>query len=191
MVIPTKMTDTDQYWHAVAEKCFIFSTQIGSPTLFLTFRMNPYWPEYESLKRGSENFSDLSMASIVFRARLKCLLDFWKRSQVRVTVRGFVWRVEYQQRGLPHGHILFWMDSDISNPEEIDRIINARYPENSPLINEQKMINDRGDSFDTFRFTTIADATEKANICKYGYLKQMNSEIRTHNHLYIRSTWKW
>jgi hypothetical protein len=50
--IPSSMTDTDQYWHGVAEKCFALSSQMGPPTFFLTMTLNPYWPEYQTLKRA-------------------------------------------------------------------------------------------------------------------------------------------
>jgi hypothetical protein len=67
----SSITDTDQYWHGVAEKCFALSTQMGPPTFFLTITMNPYWPDYQALKRGSQNFSDSIIISIAFRRRLK------------------------------------------------------------------------------------------------------------------------
>jgi hypothetical protein len=95
--IPSSVTDMDQYWHGVKEKCFAFTSKLGPPTAFLTFTMNPYWPEYQSLKRGTGNFSDGSMAAIMFRARLKGLMGFCKTSRVLGHVRAFVWRIEYQQ----------------------------------------------------------------------------------------------
>jgi hypothetical protein len=32
--IPSALTDTDQYWHAVAEKCFAISMRMGAPIFF-------------------------------------------------------------------------------------------------------------------------------------------------------------
>jgi hypothetical protein len=32
--IPASVTDSDQYWHGVAEKCFPISSQMGAPTIF-------------------------------------------------------------------------------------------------------------------------------------------------------------
>jgi hypothetical protein len=56
--IPPSLTDSDEYWHHVATKCFAISTQLGPPTFFLTFTMNPYWHEYQALKRDSGTFAD-------------------------------------------------------------------------------------------------------------------------------------
>jgi hypothetical protein len=54
--IPPSLTASDEYWHHVATKCFALSTQLGPPTFFLTFTMNPYWSEYQALRRTGELF---------------------------------------------------------------------------------------------------------------------------------------
>jgi hypothetical protein len=36
MFIPPSFTDSDEYWRHVATKCFTISTQLGSPTFFLS-----------------------------------------------------------------------------------------------------------------------------------------------------------
>jgi hypothetical protein len=58
--IPASMTDSDQYWQAVKEKCFALTSKLGRPTSFLTITMNPYWPDYQGLKKGTGNFSEYS-----------------------------------------------------------------------------------------------------------------------------------
>jgi hypothetical protein len=150
--IPASMTDIDQYWHGVAEKCFALSSQMGVPTFFLTLTMNPYWPEYQTLKRGSGQVSDATLMSIVFQARLKCLLEYCRRSHLLGNVTAFVWRIEYQQRVLPHAHILFWTDCDTSDIQAIERIVNARYPKSSPLENERQMVSHYRILIKQFRF---------------------------------------
>jgi hypothetical protein len=50
--IPASLNDSDEYWKEVATKCFAISTQLGPPTFFLTFTMNPHWLEFQALKRG-------------------------------------------------------------------------------------------------------------------------------------------
>jgi hypothetical protein len=66
--IPPSLTDSDQYWHQVAMKCFALSTQLGAPTFFLTFTMNPYWIDYQSLKRGDQ--TDSALCALIFKTRL-------------------------------------------------------------------------------------------------------------------------
>jgi hypothetical protein len=38
---PPSFTDSDEYWRHVAPKCFIISTQLGSPTLFSLLQWTP------------------------------------------------------------------------------------------------------------------------------------------------------
>jgi hypothetical protein len=65
--IPPSLTDSDEYWHHVASRCFGISTQLGAPTFFLTFTMNRYWPEYQALRRADGNFADSAVMALVFR----------------------------------------------------------------------------------------------------------------------------
>jgi hypothetical protein len=74
--VPASLTDSDEYWREVATKCFAISAQLGSPTFFLTFTMNPYWLDFGALKRTEGSFSDSAMAAIVFKAKLQGLIKF-------------------------------------------------------------------------------------------------------------------
>jgi hypothetical protein len=136
------MTDSDQYWHGVAKKCFALSTQMRPPIFFWKITMNPYWLDYQALKRGSGKFSDAMVISIMFRSRLKFLMQYCKTMRFFGDLKAFVWRIEYQQRGFPHAHILFWTDAYTSDIQEMHRVINAPYPESSSIYNDQQMIRD-------------------------------------------------
>jgi len=41
-----------------------------------------------------------------------------------------MYTVEFQKRGLPHAHILLWLDgeSKLKNPTDIDKVISAELP---------------------------------------------------------------
>ena len=43
-------------------------------------------------------------------------------------VRCWMYSVEWQKRGLPHAHILLWLEDKI-RPDEIDSIISAEIPD--------------------------------------------------------------
>jgi hypothetical protein len=166
------MTDSGQNWHAVKEKCFALASKLTGPTFFLTITMNAYWPEYQSLKRGRWHFSDGTMASIIVRARTQWLMKFCRTRRTLGTVRGFAWRIEYQQRGLPHAHILFWKNCDMSDTHEIDRIINTRDPLPSTIENENDMA--RGfrtliDRYQVHQHTPRCEIEKNNRKCKYGY----------------------
>jgi hypothetical protein len=105
--IPPFFTASAESWHHMATKCFALSTQLGPPTFFLTFTMNPYWAEYQALKRDRGTFSDSVMTAIVFKAKISALMKFIKDHEILGKGSGFVWRIEYQKPGLPHADILF------------------------------------------------------------------------------------
>jgi hypothetical protein len=99
--IPPSLTASDEYWHHVATKCFAVSTQLWPLTFFLTFTMNPYLAEYQVFKRDRGSFSDSAMTPIVVKAMLSALMKFIEDHEILGKVSGFVWRIEYQKRGLP------------------------------------------------------------------------------------------
>jgi hypothetical protein len=68
-------------------------------------------------------------------------------------MNAFVWRIEHQQRGLPHGHILFWTDFDTADLSQVERVINARLPPHSPVENDEKLLKDHRKLLPPIRFT--------------------------------------
>jgi hypothetical protein len=61
-------------------------------------------------------------------------MNFIQNHQIPGKVSAFVWRVQYQKRGIPHAHILFWTGFDTQDIDAVDAVINARYPKNSPFL---------------------------------------------------------
>jgi hypothetical protein len=59
------LVNGDEYWHHVAVKHFVISTQLHPPTLFLIFTMKPYCPDYQAVKRGDGIFADSAMGAII------------------------------------------------------------------------------------------------------------------------------
>jgi hypothetical protein len=99
--IPPSLTDTDEYWAHVATKCFALSTQFSPPTFFLTFNMNPYWADYQALKRGGGTFADSAMIAIIFRAKISAHMKFIQAQHILGESSAFVWRIEYQNEVCP------------------------------------------------------------------------------------------
>jgi hypothetical protein len=63
-----------------------------------------------------------------FKAKLSALMKFIKDHEILGKVSGFVWRIEYQRRGLPHACILFWIDFDTQDIHTVEAVINIRFP---------------------------------------------------------------
>jgi hypothetical protein len=140
--IPPSLTDSDEYWHTVATKCFAISSQFGCPTFFLTFAMNPHWPDYRALNRNSGNFAHSAVMAIVFKSKLSALMKCLQDRKILGVIHAFVWRVEYQKRGLPHAHILLWTDFNTQDVDAVDSVVNVRYPKESPFVDDRQMVTD-------------------------------------------------
>jgi hypothetical protein len=82
--------------------------------------MNPYWPEYQALKRESGSFGDSAIVDIVFREKLSGFIKLLKTRRTLGTVLALVWRIKCQRRGLPHAHLLFWMAFEMHIVPSVD-----------------------------------------------------------------------
>jgi hypothetical protein len=67
------------------------STELGLATVFLTCTINPYWHDYEALKRKVDTFADSLIMTIVRKARLRALMKFLKSREILGNIRGSVW----------------------------------------------------------------------------------------------------
>lgn len=55
-------------------------------------------------------------------------MDLLTKGQIYGVVRCFMYSVEWQKRGLPHTHILIWMEESIP-PDRVDKVIFAEIPD--------------------------------------------------------------
>ena len=110
---------------------------LGTPTYFITFTANPYWPEVNSLLAqnadGSPAQSHLDRPDVVLRVFRDKLREFLRDLR---TGRAFNQRsvfifyvIEFQKRGLPHAHIAIRVAGHQPlSAAEIDAVISAEMP---------------------------------------------------------------
>ncbi|XP_019150540.1 PREDICTED: uncharacterized protein LOC109147333 [Ipomoea nil] len=93
---------------------------IGYPNLFITFTCNPKWAEIERyLSKHNlrpEDWPDI--ISRLFKLKLDALLT------------DLIYTIEFQKRGLPHAHILLFLEKKNSTNvvDDLDNIISAEIP---------------------------------------------------------------
>lgn len=103
----------------------------GRPTLFITFTANPKWKEIqEQLLHGQTAWNRPDLIARIFRLKMVELLHDLKTRQIFGRFHGYVWTIEYQKRGLPHMHMLLFLDPDnrFIQPKRIDHIVMAEIP---------------------------------------------------------------
>ena len=115
----------------------------GYPDLFLTFTCYPKWPEINhSLEfiEGLKYEDRPDIVARVFKIKLDDLLHDLRHKSHFGRVIAIVYTIEFQKRGLPHAHILLFLDpkDKCPSPTDIDGIIMVEipYPDEDPVANE-------------------------------------------------------
>ena len=107
--------------------------KFGKPTLFITMTCNPEWKEIqEALNPGETAFDRPDICTRVFKLKNDLLLDDIEKKEIFGKVKAFVGTIEQQKRkGLHHSHNLIILESDFvpRNPEDIDKIVSAEFPD--------------------------------------------------------------
>nr|XP_028954994.1 uncharacterized protein LOC114823729 [Malus domestica] len=106
----------------------------GNPDLFITFTCNAKWPEIiEDLrdKPGCRPEDRPDIVSRIFKAKLNHMIKFIKSGKSFGDVESVIYTVEFQKRGLPHCHILVWVNKHYKchSPYDVDSIISVEIPD--------------------------------------------------------------
>ena len=108
----------------------------GAPTFFLTLTCNPRWSEIQAgLLPGQTAADRPDLVVRVFHLRLEKLMRYIKTTWCpnrRYTIKV----IEYQRRGLPHGHVVIAMANPPTTPEEIDEYISCTLPSDHGAVYE-------------------------------------------------------
>ena len=124
---------------ALAQSAICLVTEFGRPTLFVTFTCNPRWSEIkEMLLEGETAYDRADITNKVFHTKLERFLHNMRNGKYFGQQHRPIYElrvIEYQQRGLPHAHMVFQLDNipDWKTEKDkltiwIDENINANYP---------------------------------------------------------------
>ncbi|XP_028766672.1 uncharacterized protein LOC114724484 [Neltuma alba] len=140
IILPSSFTGGARYMLQNYQDAMALCRWAGYPDIFITFTCNPAWPE---IKRICEHdmltpSDSPQLLSRVFKMKLQSMMRTIKNKKIFGRVRAEVYTIEFQKRGLPHAHILLFLDhSDkIKEPSDIDNIISAEIPdkESDPIL---------------------------------------------------------
>lgn len=95
-------------------------SELGPPDAFITITFNPLWPEVtQALLSGQSVFDRPDLQARIFHARLEAFLSnlrsgkYYKREDGSPIGLAYLLRViEYQNRGLPHCHVVHKLDHE-------------------------------------------------------------------------------
>jgi hypothetical protein len=106
--------------------------KIWQADFFVTFTCNPKWREIVANIPNYLTASDRpDMVARVFHLKKKELVDDIEKKQVLGFAAARIEIIEFQKRGLPHCHMLVWVDSRDapSTSEDMDKTICAEIPD--------------------------------------------------------------
>ena len=144
------------------------------PDLFITVTCNPKWPELTAaLPDGSHWRHHPDIVARVFCLKFKSIMNDILEGQIFGKVQAYVWRVEWQARGLPHVHLLIILDNPLLSARHIDAFVSAEVPDPDTQPELHQLVQD-------FMMHTPCDCDPKAgcreggNPCKRHFPKDMS-----------------
>lgn len=138
VILPSTFTGSPRYLHEKTQDAMTYVRHHGRPDLFITMTCNPEWPEIRhELYVGQNPHDRHDIISRVFHLKYQNLMNLITKNHIFGATVCHMSTIEWQKRGLPHAHILIWLQRKIQ-PDEIDLIISAEIPnkEEDPLLYE-------------------------------------------------------
>ena len=140
IVLPSTFIGSPRFFQKLFQNSLAIVRHFGKPTFFLTMTTNADWPEIKNnLSPGQTPNDRPDLVARVFNVKSKRLIKYIHSSKILGEVVAFVYRVEFQKRGLPHLHCLIICEKNtIRTAEDIDFYISAEIPNKDmhPLLYE-------------------------------------------------------
>ncbi|KAA6372324.1 MAG: putative ATP-dependent DNA helicase PIF1, partial [Streblomastix strix] len=104
----------------------------GMADLFVTFTTNIHWKEITDLIGKIDPSDRPDIVCRVFLIKLKALMQDILHRHIFGVVIAYIYRIEFQKRGIPHAHILLTLrkEDKMRSPSDIDKYICAEIPNN-------------------------------------------------------------
>ena len=138
VILPSSHLGSPRHMYQLFRDSMAICHHCRKPDIFLTMTTNPKWPEItEALLQDQtpdgkrQQPSDRpDIVARVFVQKMESLLKD-VRNGLFGKVAGMVYTVEFQKRGLPHMHLLIFLQQEdkIRNPKDVDDIVSAQIPD--------------------------------------------------------------
>ena len=108
-IFPSTYIGGDRYMRQQIHDIISISNQIGHLDIFLTMTYNPSWPEITRTLLPNQTSQDRpDLCAHVFRLKMKDLMSLVIYEKVFGTIVAHVGVIEFQKRGLPHTHVVYF-----------------------------------------------------------------------------------
>ncbi|XP_019180459.1 PREDICTED: uncharacterized protein LOC109175614 [Ipomoea nil] len=136
IILPSSFTGGARYMIQNYQDAMAICRWIGYPDLFITFTCNPKFPEVQRFLKDQrlkpEDRPDIICR--LFKIKLDALIADCRKNKLFGPVAGdniFIYTIEFQKRGLPHAHILLFLEKskEVRQVLTLDNIICAEIPD--------------------------------------------------------------
>jgi len=143
VILPSTFAGSPRDLHGRYQDAMAVVRKHGKPDLFITFTCNPRHPDIlENLLPGQQPKDRPDIVARVFKGQVEELLDDLKLKQIFGKPAALVYTIEFQQRGLPHLHLLLTLDraSKLSTNDLIDKAVQAELPKREAAALRQTVL---------------------------------------------------
>lgn len=118
---------------------------LGKPEFLITFTMSPFCEEIQkNIDKNDHYVNRPDITTRVYWCKFQKFQDELFKDHVLGLVKAYVWVTEFQKRGLPHAHLLLWLDDrdKIKSANQLDQFIWAFIPEKDKDPELHKLVLD-------------------------------------------------
>jgi hypothetical protein len=128
-ILPSSITGSDRWYHRSYQNAMTLVRLYGKPTFFITQTMDINCAEVKvELKPGQSPYDRPDLLCKIFNMKREEMLnDIVKEGKLGPCI-AHVSVIEFQKRGAPHSHSLFWIKDFECTPQNIDNVISAEIP---------------------------------------------------------------
>jgi hypothetical protein len=150
IILPSSHMGSERQMNQLFQDSMAICRAFSKPDIFLTMTANPNWPEIqealleeESLDGGrlrkQSSYDRPDIVARVFEQKKNAVIKEIKNG-IFGKVVAHIHTIEFQKRGLPHMHLLIFLDpaDKIHDAQDIDSIVSAQLPDpiTQPLLYE-------------------------------------------------------
>ncbi|XP_057426226.1 uncharacterized protein LOC130719626 [Lotus japonicus] len=133
IILPASYMGSTRYMFNNCQDAMAICKRFGYPDLFITITCNTNWPEIKSFVESRRSRPDERPDILVriFKMKMNQLIKDFKNGHLFEKVDASMYTIEFQKRGLPHAHILIWLQGEnkLKTGDDIDKVISAELPD--------------------------------------------------------------
>jgi hypothetical protein len=177
-VMPSNVPGSKEFWKHKWLDLVATTRALGKPDFFVTLTANDNWPEVHSIIGNDVRYFRPVEMMRIFMKRFELIKPYITgEKSVLGKVKDSWYRVEFQQRGAPHVHMIVWVDKETIPKDVVEAQV--------PADNDDPELREKVLAYQVHRCVPSRCMRKKKpgtqrmvnlNTCKYGYPQPLRAE---------------